>query len=144
MHKVVSLHSEICASCKIRKRGPNGTPIFCKRSSPKYGNSIIPTRSASNKFAYFQISEQKQIVYNLRIKYIRYQSNQNQTGISRQNSNVCTSYPRLRRNKRINGGSSPKNLVNFRTRFGLVRFGGSGSFVFADIVLLYRFCERPA
>lgn len=53
IHNVVSLHSDICASCRMRKRGPNGMPIFCKRSSPKYGSSIIPTRSASNRFAYF-------------------------------------------------------------------------------------------
>lgn len=52
----MSLHNEICASCKMRKRGPNGMPIFCKRSSPKYGNSIIPTRSASKRFAYFCVS----------------------------------------------------------------------------------------
>lgn len=53
MHNVVSLHSDIWASCRIRNRGPSGTPNFCRRSSPKYGSSIMPTRSASNKLAYF-------------------------------------------------------------------------------------------
>lgn len=32
---------------------PSGMPSFCNLSSPKNGNSIIPTRSASKRFAYF-------------------------------------------------------------------------------------------
>lgn len=58
------MHNEICASCKMRKRGPSGMPIFCNRSSPKYGSSIIPTRCASNKSAYFwnMTNEIKQMV----------------------------------------------------------------------------------
>lgn len=53
MHNVVSLQSEICASCKMRSLGPSGTPNFWRRSSLKYGNSIIPTPSASKSSAYF-------------------------------------------------------------------------------------------
>lgn len=44
-----------------------------------------------------------------------------------------TSYPNFFKNRRINGGSSPKKLVSFLTRFGLVRFGGSGS-LFPDVL----------
>lgn len=56
----------------------------------------------------------------------------------------------MRRKRRIRGGVSPKKLVNFFTRFGLVRFGGSGSTVLllllllVDAVLRCKFCERMA
>lgn len=53
MHRVVSRHSDIWASCRIRSRGPSGMPIFCSLSSPRYGSSIIPTRSFSKMEAYF-------------------------------------------------------------------------------------------
>lgn len=53
MQRVVSLQTDICASCMIRKRGPRGTPSFCRRSSVKYGNSTIPILSFSNTVAYF-------------------------------------------------------------------------------------------
>lgn len=43
----------------MRNLGPNGTPNFCKRSSLKYGNSIMPTLSASNKLAYFYFGREK-------------------------------------------------------------------------------------
>lgn len=54
-----------------------------------------------------------------------------------------TSYPNRLRNKRISGGSAPKNFVSFLTRFGLVKFGGSGSFVTVAFKLFRKNdCER--
>lgn len=86
IHSVVSLHSDIWASCKIRSLGPSGMPSFCNLSSPKNGNSIIPTRSASKRFAYFwkkinwrnQKCSQKRVynLTNLVAKFFQKQSHQ--------------------------------------------------------------------
>ena len=43
----------LLASCRIRTRGPRGTPIILNLSSDMYGNSIIPIFSASKTAWYF-------------------------------------------------------------------------------------------
>lgn len=50
---MLSGRNESCASCKMRIRGPIGIPIFWRRSSVRYGSSIIPIFSWSNSGAYF-------------------------------------------------------------------------------------------